>query len=83
MPILLRKSSFAFLIVGSRLSLCLFGRYYDFHASDEKENQGDTNDASDEKKNQGDTNDTHCVATYDLSNMLLQECHLIGSLGPC
>lgn len=61
-----QETKFYFVIVGIWLSLCLFVRYHDFHASDERENQGGTNDA-------------HYVAMYVLSNMLLR-CHLIGAL---
>lgn len=64
-----QETKFHFVLAGLWLSFCLFGRHHDFHASDEKENWGGTNDA--------------CYsATYFLSSMSPLRCHLIGSSVP-
>lgn len=40
-----QETKFYFVLAGIWLSLCLFGRHWDFHARDEKENRGGTHDA--------------------------------------
>jgi hypothetical protein len=55
-----------FVLAGIWLSLGLFGRHWEAHASDEEENQEGTKVA-------------HFLATSALTNMPLLRCHSIGS----